>query len=157
MFSLLFCILASCRVTSFRHAPTRHTHVRAPFLRGELSPSDGEPLDSSLPNTIKIGGQPLTPNSPEYNTEATLSSMESALAHSVDTGDFETSAELIKELNKLHLSDSGSVLAVNSHFYRTLSSGCVQDMENLWLNDDSIVCIHPGRDTISGYEPVLDR
>ena len=49
---------------------------------------------------------------------------------------------------------SGTPAETEDDFYRALSRGDFESMQSLWLDDDSIVCIHPGSDILEGRTAV---
>ncbi len=54
-------------------------------------------------------------------------------------------------------SDPASVSAVsaaNRAFYAALESGDFDDMRNVWSRSDDVVCAHPGRVPIRGWDDV---
>ncbi len=50
--------------------------------------------------------------------------------------------------------DEQEVLAANRAFYAALQSLDVEKMEDLWLHEDWVVCLHPGWELLVGWEEV---
>ena len=55
-----------------------------------------------------------------------------------------------------YMSDQEDVVNANRDFYRAFESLDVEKMENVWLKDRQIVCIHPGWRKLSGWGPVME-
>ena len=54
------------------------------------------------------------------------------------------------------MSEQQDVVNANREFYRAFESLDVEKMENVWLKDRQIVCIHPGWRKLSGWGPVME-
>lgn len=50
--------------------------------------------------------------------------------------------------------DDEEVLKANARFYKAMNDASVDEMDNIWIDDASAICIHPGRDAIKGYEQI---
>ena len=46
-------------------------------------------------------------------------------------------------------------LKANSRFYEVFNKQDVDQMRKVWMDDDSITCIHPGWDVLRGVETVM--
>ena len=46
------------------------------------------------------------------------------------------------------------VLDANQHFYSALQDLNLDEMNAVWLQEDSILCVHPGRNALDGWESV---
>ncbi len=54
------------------------------------------------------------------------------------------------------MSDREAIVKANQDFYRAFQSLDLEQMENVWLKDRQIVCIHPGWRKLSGWGPVMN-
>ena len=52
-------------------------------------------------------------------------------------------------------SDRETVLAANEAFYRAFESLELARMEQVWLRDQRIACVHPGWRRLTGWGPVM--
>lgn len=52
-------------------------------------------------------------------------------------------------------SDREAVLAANEAFYRAFESLELARMEQVWLRDQRIACVHPGWRRLTGWGPVM--
>ncbi len=50
--------------------------------------------------------------------------------------------------------DEQRVREANERFYAAMNSLDLDEMDAVWLNDASAVCVHPGREAIIGYERI---
>lgn len=48
-----------------------------------------------------------------------------------------------------------SVLAANAAFYDAIEQADIDGLQQLWVDDDSAVCVHPGLAAIHGHKAVL--
>jgi uncharacterized protein (TIGR02246 family) len=48
------------------------------------------------------------------------------------------------------------VRQANERFYAALSAFDVDEMDSVWFNDAAAICVHPGREAISGYERIRE-
>lgn len=46
-------------------------------------------------------------------------------------------------------------LEANERFYKAFNEQNLELMKEVWLNDPSILCIHPGWHAVRGFEPVI--
>ena len=53
------------------------------------------------------------------------------------------------------MSDRDLVLAANRAFYDAFESLDAEKMEDVWLRDPRIICIHPGWRKLSGWGPIM--
>jgi ketosteroid isomerase-like protein len=49
-----------------------------------------------------------------------------------------------------------AVLEANKNFYRAVQSLNMEEMDAVWLQDDSVRCIHPGWDLLEGWEAIRE-
>lgn len=47
-----------------------------------------------------------------------------------------------------------AVRAANERFYAALNAFDIKAMDEVWANEESAVCVHPGREAIIGYERI---
>ena len=52
--------------------------------------------------------------------------------------------------------DIDSVQEANKVFYEAFETLDIQKMDKLWLQDDSVKCVHPGWEICSGWPDVRD-
>lgn len=52
--------------------------------------------------------------------------------------------------------DLDQILSANSAFYEYFRTSNFEAMADLWLEDDSVLVVHPNWPAIDGYEDVLD-
>ena len=45
---------------------------------------------------------------------------------------------------------------INNRFYEALNSFDIKIMEDIWLNDETVKCVHPGWPLISGWDAVKE-
>ena len=48
------------------------------------------------------------------------------------------------------------VEAANQKFYKTLDSASLEVMDQIWLHEDWVRCVHPGWDVLTGWEEVRE-
>ena len=48
------------------------------------------------------------------------------------------------------------VLAANQRFYNALQDLNLEQMDNVWLQEDWVRCVHPGRNLLNGWEAVRE-
>lgn len=54
------------------------------------------------------------------------------------------------------MSDEQEVREANERFYMAMNAAEVGEMDEVWADDPSAVCIHPGREAIIGYERIRE-
>ena len=52
--------------------------------------------------------------------------------------------------------DTISVEEANTAFYRALESGMLERMDEVWAHEDSVRCVHPGWDLLTGWHRVRE-
>ena len=52
--------------------------------------------------------------------------------------------------------ETRAVMAANLRFYDAFGSMDIQEMEKAWETSDRVLCVHPGWQPISGWEPVRE-
>jgi ketosteroid isomerase-like protein len=52
--------------------------------------------------------------------------------------------------------DESNVEEVNDRFYRAIEEGDLSAMEEIWLHEDWVKCVHPGWELIVGWEGVRE-
>jgi len=53
------------------------------------------------------------------------------------------------------MSDRDAVIEANRGFYRAFETLEIEKMEEIWLRDQKIACIHPGWRKLGGWGPVM--
>lgn len=53
------------------------------------------------------------------------------------------------------MTDTDAIIAANAAFYAAFSAGTVEELAQLWMDDDDISCIHPGWPAIIGRAAVI--
>jgi ketosteroid isomerase-like protein len=53
------------------------------------------------------------------------------------------------------MSDHDDIIEANRNFYRAFETLELEKMEEVWLRDQKIACIHPGWRKLSGWGPVM--
>jgi ketosteroid isomerase-like protein len=99
-------------------------------------------------------GLPL--NSPEQLMDEHVSKLESELQAAVHAFDLPKAQQYQDDISQIHLDDCGSVLQINSAFYRAFSEKDAKAMESIWWHDGSVQCIHPSHLPIVGATSILD-
>lgn len=123
--------------------------------------------DADAPFDLSTELQKISPNggiSPgipyeqleEINLESTVHTIESSIYEASDKGDYTTAQLKKEELDKIHIDDCGYVLQANSKFYKAFSEKDYLAMEELWLHDASVLCIHPSHAPLVGAVNVLN-
>ena len=54
------------------------------------------------------------------------------------------------------MSNHEALIEANQAFYKAFESLDIEQMENLWLRDPKIVCIHPGWRRLTGWGPIME-
>ena len=54
------------------------------------------------------------------------------------------------------MSDEAVVLFANEAFYAAFASGDAEAMDQLWSRRETVTCIHPGWQTVTGRESVME-
>ena len=49
-----------------------------------------------------------------------------------------------------------AVLEANKNFYRAVQSLSVEEMDSVWLQDESVRCVHPGWELLEGWEAIRE-
>lgn len=50
--------------------------------------------------------------------------------------------------------DEQRVREVNERFYMAMNALDIDEMDAVWADDESAICVHPGREAIIGYERI---
>src|SRR5207237_10199768 len=58
--------------------------------------------------------------------------------------------------NGAAMSNHEPLIEENEAFYKAFESLDIEQMENLWLRDPKIVCIHPGWRRLTGWGPIME-
>eukprot|EP00978_Attheya_sp_CCMP212_P028026 scaffold95598_cov46-Attheya_sp.AAC.1 len=94
--------------------------------------------------------------SKEQQLERALESGESALYKAIASQDLDLASKEKEQLDQLHLDDCGAVLQANAAFYKAFSKKSYELMADLWLPDNTVICIHPSHKPLVGAVSVLD-
>ncbi|MGA9997150.1 MAG: nuclear transport factor 2 family protein [Pyrinomonadaceae bacterium] len=54
------------------------------------------------------------------------------------------------------MSDVQQVREANERFYMAMNALDIEEMDEVWADDDAAVCIHPGREAIIGYTNIRE-
>ena len=54
------------------------------------------------------------------------------------------------------MSDEEQVRRINERFYMAMNTAEIDEMDEVWADDDSAICVHPGREAIFGYERIRE-
>jgi uncharacterized protein (TIGR02246 family) len=54
------------------------------------------------------------------------------------------------------MADEERVRAANERFYAALNSLDIEEMDEVWADDEAAICVHPGREAIFGYERIRE-
>jgi uncharacterized protein (TIGR02246 family) len=54
------------------------------------------------------------------------------------------------------MSDEQSVREANERFYAAMNALDINEMNEVWADDEAAVCVHPGREAIIGYERIRE-
>lgn len=112
-------------------------------------------FENEMKKVSSISPPLIQEGSAEFQLEEQVSKAEEELYEAVKAEDFETAAKKSEEISQTHVDDCGLVLQANSAFYRAFSDKDVGEMERLWLNDRSTVCIHPSFKPLTGARDIM--
>ncbi|HEX8707906.1 MAG TPA: nuclear transport factor 2 family protein [Pyrinomonadaceae bacterium] len=54
------------------------------------------------------------------------------------------------------MSEERHVRELNERFYAAMNSSQIDEMDEVWADDEAAVCVHPGREAIIGYERIRE-
>lgn len=54
------------------------------------------------------------------------------------------------------MSDEQSVREANNRFYMAMNALDIEEMDEVWADDERAICVHPGREAIIGYERIRE-
>jgi ketosteroid isomerase-like protein len=54
------------------------------------------------------------------------------------------------------MTDEQRVREANERFYLAMTTADIDEMDEVWLNDSTVVCVHPGREALFGYEGIRE-
>ena len=123
-----------------------------------MNDPEGAPFDLESELKKVTGGisPALAADAPEMAVEENVHDIESEMYSAVEAKDFERAQSKKEELSRMHIDDIGSVLQINSAFYKAFSSKDYMSMELLWLHDACALCIHPSNTPVIGAKNVLN-
>ena len=141
-------------VDSGIHKKIRLAKAQAEIDRILASPDAPADLEEELKKVEMIAPE-TTQSTEELQMDAHESQLEQELYQAAKQLDFEKAAKIKKEISQLHIDDCGSVLQVNSQFYKAFSNQDFAHMTTLWTRDGMATCIHPSSNPIVGTKNVL--
>ncbi|HEY0545682.1 MAG TPA: nuclear transport factor 2 family protein [Pyrinomonadaceae bacterium] len=59
-------------------------------------------------------------------------------------------------MSKEELTDEEQVRAANERFYMAMNTAEIGEMDEVWADEESAICVHPGREAIFGYERIRE-
>lgn len=54
------------------------------------------------------------------------------------------------------MTDEQAVREANERFYMAMNALDVDEMDEVWMDEDAAVCVHPGREAIIGYKLIRE-
>lgn len=54
------------------------------------------------------------------------------------------------------MSEEKNVREANERFYAAMNAADIAGMDEVWADDPGVVCVHPGREAIIGYERIRE-
>jgi uncharacterized protein (TIGR02246 family) len=54
------------------------------------------------------------------------------------------------------MSDDEAVREANNRFYMAMNALDIEEMDEVWMDDERSICVHPGREAIVGYERIRE-
>lgn len=122
------------------------------ILKGPNAPFD---LETEMLRVESIAPG-LSQESEEIQTDLRLSQLEASMYESIEKQDYTLAQKQSEEISQMHIDDCGSVLQVNSAFYNAFSKKSMELMKKVWLQDASILCIHPSHPPLVGVTAVME-
>ena len=112
-------------------------------------------FEKEIKKVASISPALIQEGSAEFQLEEQVSELEEQLYNAIKEQDYDSAAKKSFEISQTHVDDCGLVLQANSAFYRAFSDKNVRDMEHVWLNDRSCICIHPSFEPLSGVVDIM--
>jgi len=112
-------------------------------------------FENEIKKVASISPPLIQEGSAEYQLEEQVSEVEEQLYDAIKNQDYASAAKKSFEISQMHVDDCGLVLQANSAFYRAFRDKNVRDMEHIWLNDRSCICIHPSFEPLSGVVDIM--
>ena len=112
-------------------------------------------VESELQKVISVSPQLVKEGTPEYDLEQEISKWEEDLYRAVKQQDYTRAHRQQAKISQRHVDDCGDVLQVNSAFYSAFSKKDLKAMEQLWLQENTAICIHPSHNPLLGYSDVM--
>lgn len=147
---------------SSRQSPNNTSDAQADVDR--LMKSDNPPFNpryevqqflQSANKGNEIISTAMSPDSLEYEQEQKFMALESAMNKAVTEKNWDLAAEKRDEIDRMHIDDCGFVLSVNSAFYRAFTEKDGDAMAKLWMECETVQCIHPSHSPQIGYKQVM--
>lgn len=98
----------------------------------------------------------ISMDSEEMQTDMRLSQLEAGIYDSIEKQDYLQAEKQSEEISQMHIDDCGAVLQVNAGFYKAFTKKSMELMQKVWLQDASILCIHPSHPPLVGVTAVMD-
>mmetsp|Transcript_5787 Transcript_5787/g.8458 ORF Transcript_5787/g.8458 Transcript_5787/m.8458 type:complete len:542 (+) Transcript_5787:407-2032(+) len=112
-------------------------------------------LQSAKSSGNEIISTAMSPDSLEYEQEQTFMALESAMNKAAAEKKWDLAAAKRDEIDRMHIDDCGFVLSVNSAFYRAFTEKDADAMSQLWMECETVQCIHPSLAPQIGYKQVM--
>jgi len=112
-------------------------------------------LQSSKQSGNEIISTAMSPDSLEYEQEQKFMALESAMNKAAAEKNWDLAAAKRDEIDRMHIDDCGFVLSVNSAFYRAFTEKDADAMSKLWMECETVQCIHPSLAPQIGYKQVM--
>ena len=112
-------------------------------------------FENEMKKVASISPPLIKEGSAEFQLEEQVSEVEEQLYKAVKAQDYDTAGKKSDEISQIHVDDCGLVLQANSAFYRAFSDKDIGEMENLWLQDRSCICIHPSFKPLTGVRDIM--
>lgn len=119
------------------------------ILQSNYAPFDAE---TELQKVTSVSQEETQDNDTKAST---IQQLESDLYDAVRDNQFDVASQKRSQIDQLHMDEALQVLQVLSRFYRAFSKKQLTDMEQLWVPDESISCIHPSIAPIMGFKNVM--
>jgi len=127
-------------------------------LNDSLTSPELKDFDREIELKKVVGGisPGLSYESPDALLDLENYKLESKLAQAIQKGDFQLASQTRQLLDRLHIDDCGNVLQINSAFYQAFTEKNFEKMKVLWLDNDTVQCMHPANPPVAGYLTVLE-
>ena len=107
--------------------------------------------DAELSRVVSV----VSDNTQNGAVANTVDSLESQVYAAVRAQDYATAAQHRQAIDAYHMEDALQVLQVNAAYYKAFSANDYEKMQELWLPDESVTCIHPSVPPVIGVRDVM--